>query len=365
MSTLEPISVRADAPAVLELPPAHLELTWRPLQPADARELFALVQAVEEADAPAQRESFDEVVELFEGEWKDLHRDSIGGFDATGTLRAYGLVEVRPGDARTVRAFLRGGVHPRWRGRGLGRAVSAWLEGRGRQKLVEAGKELPARLAVFVDEGARDQRRLWAAAGFSPVRWYTGMRRDLAAPLPEAPVPAGVRIVPWSPELDDAVRLAHNETFADHWGSEPQTPETWRHDAHFRPAWSFVALTDPTTDDAVPDDAVDDAVGDGPPGLADAAPVVAGYLMSGVYEQDWEPLGYTCASTELLGVRRAWRGTGLGSALLRHAMEAYRAAGLEYATLGVDTANPSGAHGLYTRLGYEPTQGQVLYSVEL
>ncbi|WP_307844900.1 GNAT family N-acetyltransferase [Actinotalea solisilvae] len=350
MSTLEPISVRADAPAVLELPPAHLELTWRPLQETDADALFALVQAVEEADAPAQRESHDEVVELFEGAWKDLHRDSLGGFDASGALRAYGLVEVRPGDARTVRAFLRGGVHPQWRGRGLGRAVSAWLEGRGRQKLVETGKELPARLAVFVDEAARDQRRLWAAAGFSPVRWYTGMRRDLAAPLPDAPVPDGVRIVPWSAELDDAVRRAHNEAFADHWGSEPQTPETWRHDAHFRPAWSFVALAEggQPGDDHAPD-----------------APVVAGYLLSGAYEQDWEPLGYTCGSTELLGVRRPWRGTGLGSALLRHAMEAYRADDMQYATLGVDTANPTGAHGLYVRLGYEPTQGQVLYSVEL
>lgn len=339
MSTLEPIAVRADAPTVLDLPPAHLELTWRPLQLADAPALHALLQAIEEADAAPQRESYDEVVDLFKGAWKDPHRDSLVGLDADGVPRAYGIVEVRPGDTATVRAFLRGGVHPRWRGRGLGRAVVTWLEGRGRQKLVEAGKDLPARLAVYVDEAARDQRRLWAAAGFSPIRWYTDMRRDLAAPLPEAAPPAGVRVVGWTPELDDAVRVAHNETFSDHWGSEPQTPETWEHDSHFVPSWSFVALTE------------DDEV--------------AGYLVSGRYEQDWEPLGYTCGYTELLGVRRAWRGTGLASALLRRAMEAYRADGMEYASLGVDTANPSGAHGLYERLGYEATHGQVLYSVEL
>ncbi len=343
MSTLEPIAVRADAPEVLELPPAHLELVWRPLQAADAPALFALIQAIDEADAAPQRESLEEVVDLFEGAWKDMHRDSIVGVDAGGTPRAYGIVEVRPGDTHTVRAFLRGGVHPQWRGRGLGRAVSAWVEGRGRQKLVEAGKELPARLGVFVDEAARDQRRLWAAAGFSPVRWYTDMRRDLAAPLPDVPEPAGVRIVGWTPELDDAVRLAHNEAFADHWGSEPHTVETWRHDSHFMPTWSFVALADGE---------------DGPP-------AVAGYLLSGRYEQDWEPLGYTCGYTELLGVRRPWRGGGLASALLHRAMAAYRADGMQYASLGVDTANPTGAHGLYGRLGYEATHGQVLYSVEL
>lgn len=350
MSTPEPIAVRADAPEVLDLPPAHLELTWRPLQAADARALFELVQAIEAADEPPQRESYEEVVDLFDGDWKDVHRDSLAGLDADGVLRAFGFVEVRPGDRRTVRAFLRGGVHPAWRGRGIGRALVAWLEGRGRQKLVEAGKELPARLAVFVDEQARDQRRLWAAAGFSPIRWYTDMRRDLAAPLPEGRVPAGLRVVPWTPELDDAVRLAHNEVFADHWGSEPATPESWKHHAHFVPSWSFVALSDD---------------GDPAEGADHGGPVVAGYLVSSRFEQDWEPLGYTYGYTDLLGVRRPWRGTGLASALLRHAMEAYRADGMQYASLGVDTANPSGAHGLYERLGYEATHGSVLYSVEL
>ncbi|WP_182114180.1 MULTISPECIES: GNAT family N-acetyltransferase [unclassified Actinotalea] len=337
---LEPIAVRADPPDVLEVPHAHLELSWRPLQARDATALHALIEAIQVADARPQRESYEDVVEMFEGGWKDLERDTLGGFDTHGVMRAYGFVEVLPSDVSTVRAFLRGGVHPRWRGRGLGRALVGWLEGRGRQKLAESGKELPARLAVFVDESARDHRRLWAAAGFSPVRWYTEMRRDLAQPLPDAQVPAGVRVVGWEPELDDAVRRAHNEAFAaDHWGSEPRTPETWRHGPHFAPTWSFVAL------------------GDGDE--------VLGYLISGRYEDDWAADGYTSGYTELLGVRRAARGTGLGTALLARAMTAYRADGMQYACLGVDTANPSGAHGMYERLGYEATHGEVLYSVEL
>ena len=338
-----PIAERVDAPVVLDWPPAHLELTWRPLNRRDADGLQGLIEAIETDDDAQERQSGDETVEMFVGGWKDLERDTLGGFDETGALRAYGFVEVKPGDTRTVRAFLQGGVDPQWRGRGLGRAVLAWMEGRGRQKLVESGKDVPARLAVFVDERARDQRRLYAAAGFSPVRWYTTMRRDLRAPLPDTEVPPGLTITGWTPEFDEAVRLAHNEAFAEHWGSEPQTPESWRHEeAHFAPSWSFVAL-------------------DGSSGRQE----VAGYLLSGRYPQDWPVLGYTCGFTDLLGVRRPWRGGGLATALLAAAMAAYRDDDLAYACLGVDTANPHGAHGLYRKLGYEPTHGQVLYSVEL
>lgn len=342
MSTPEPIAFRADAPAVLDLPPAHLELTWRPLQLRDADAILALLRAVEEADHAPQRTSAPEVAELFEGSWRDPHRDSLGGYDAKGELRAYAFVEVRPGDIRTVRAFLSGGVHPDWRGRGLGRAVLAWTEGRGRQKLAESGKELPARLATFVDEQARDHRRLYAAAGFSPIRWYTDMRRDLSVEIPRLRPPRGVQVVRWSPELDDATRLAHNTTFADHWGSEPQTAESWRHEAHFAPGWSFLALDRAATE-----------------------PTVVGYLLSSRYEQDWAAQGYTAGYTDLLGVRQEWRGQGLAAALLARAMHTYRRSRMQYACLGVDTANPTGAHGLYSRLDYRATHGSVLYSVEI
>lgn len=335
--TTEPIAVRADPPVVLDLPPAHLELSWRPLHAGDAAQLYALMNAVEAADESPARTSLAMVEEIFAEPWRDMQRDSLGGFDGDGVLRAFAIVAVRPGDVRTVRAFLQGGVHPVWRGRGIGRAVLAWLEGRGRQKLAESGKELPARLAVFVDEHARDNRRLYAAAGFSPVRWYTEMRRDLADPLPEVTL-EGVRVEQWRPELDEAVRLAHNEAFADHWGSEPRTPEDWHHGPHFVPGWSFVAL---------------------------AGDEVVGYTLSGRYEDDFPVVGYSFGYSELLGVRRAWRGRGVAVALLARAMAAFAADGMAYAVLGVDTANPSGAHGLYERLGYRAVHGQVLYSVEI
>ena len=343
MSTLGTIAARADAPVVLEMPPAHLELMWRPLHAGDADALFALIETIEIADRAPQRTSRSEVGETFVGSWKDAQRDSLGGFDHEGRLRAYGVVEVRPGDTTVVRAFLAGGVHPQWRGSGLGRAVLAWLEGRGRQKLVETGKERPARLASFIEENARDQRRLYAAAGFSPVRWYTAMRRDLSVPIPSVRPPAGIRIVRWTPELDEPMRLAHNTCFEDHWGSEPQTVDSWRHDPHhFRPSWSFLALD-----------------------TAASEPTVVGYALSNRFEQDWDVQGFTCGYTDVLGVLPQWRGKGLAGVLLARTMNAYKRSRMQYACLDVDNANPTGAYGLYEQWGYEATHGTVLYSVEL
>ncbi len=339
--TLVPIAERAAAPARLPEPGPATGLAWRAAERADVPALAALVARVEAADATPFRTSEPEVDEWFDGAWKDLPADSRVGFDADGVPRAWAVVDAPPGDVRTVRAHVNGGVDPQWRGRGIGRALVAWQTARARQKLAASGKDVPGRIAAYLEQDHRAAVELYAAAGYAPIRYYTEMRRDLSAPLPEERQPAGVRVVPWSADLDDAVRLAHNEAFADHWGSEPRTPEAWQVGrSTFAPAWSHVAL--------------DEATGE-----------VAGYALSGRFEQDWEVAGYRSGYTELLGVRRAWRGRGVAVALLAATMRSYRADGMQFAELGVDTENPSGAHGLYAALGYEVTHGSLMTSIEL
>ena len=92
---------------------------------------------------------------------------------------------------------------------------------------------------------------------------------------------------------------------------------------------------------------------------------VAGYLLSGRYEHDWPVIGYKAGYTDLLGVRRAWRGRRLARALLATVMAAYQADGMDFAELGVDTANQSGAHRLYEGLGYAVFHSSTLFSIEL
>ncbi|MEE6295499.1 GNAT family N-acetyltransferase [Georgenia wangjunii] len=318
-----------------------LGLTWRPLAPADVPAWHGLVEDIERVDEPAERYTPEDLQdELLDGSWKDPARDTLAGLDEGGVPRAFAQVEVRPGDTRSVRAFCWGGVHPDWRGRGVGRAVLAWQEEVARAKVAAAGKDVPARVVVQAEEELADRRRLLERCGFTAARWYFDMTRPLDAehPVPDIALDDGLRLVPYEPALSEAVRAAHNEAFAEHWGSEPRAQEDWERASvgarTFRPAWSFVVL-------------------DGEE--------VAGYTLASAYEQDWAAQGYSAGWTDLLGVRRPWRGRRLGAALLAASMRAFAADGIERADLGVDSENATGALALYTRLGYAPVRRTITY----
>ena len=365
---LAPISERAAPPAALPVP-LFDGLTWRPLTVEDAPALFRLVSAVEEHDRHPYRTSLEETEEIFEGGWRDLSRDTLAGIDADGEPRAYASIDTRPGDTTVVRSFVQGAVHPQWRGRGIGRQVIAWSTGRARQLLAASGKEVPGRIAAYVQDDDEPGRRLLEAAGYTANRFYSNLRRDLQLPVPEVTLGEGLRLVPWSPELDEATRLAHNDAFRDHWGSEPATPESWVHGrSMFAPEWSMLVVDDSPAaagPDGVAPRADTETGASAPHAHAGDGPVVAGYLMSGRYEHDWPVQGYSSGYTETLGVRRAYRGRKIAVALLSASMAAYKADGVQFAELDVDTANPSGAHGLYASLGYEKKDGSRMYSIEL
>lgn len=334
-----PLAVRVAAPAHVPLPDPALGLTWRAATLEDAERITALRNAALEADGLPFRVSVDETSGELGSAWRDLAQDTLLGEDPDRQVRAFAHADTTPGDERVVRAFVEGTVDPAWRGRGIGTALVGWSQARARQLLAASGKDLPARIVTYVEDAAPDVARVYEAAGFRPIRYYTQVRRPLDVPLPDVPTLDGVRLVPWSAELDDAVRIAHNDVFADHWGSEPRTPEQWLARPKFTPTWSFVALDD--------------------------ADRVVGYAMSSRYEQDWDVVGHRFGYTDFLGVRREWRGRRVAVALLATVMRAYAADGMQYATLDVDTANPSGAHGLYAALGYEVAHASTMLTIEL
>jgi ribosomal protein S18 acetylase RimI-like enzyme len=155
------------------------------------------------------------------------------------------------------------------------------------------------------------------------------MRRDLSQPIPDEHAPDGLTLRNFSSELGMGARQALNESFADHWSFEPVSEEDWQMffmgRSDFRPDLTFIAME-----------------GD----------EVAGICLNVVNRETNERQGVREGWIQDLGVRRAWRKRGVASALLCESMRAFKADGLDCAMLGVDAENPTGALGLYQRLGF-------------
>ncbi len=344
--TRVPLAQRAAAPGTVPVPGAEYGLAWRELHADDADAVLDLVARASAVDRPMAAPSPNQVTDALDPARARVI-SSLGGYAAggeDGSLEAVGVVYLPAGETDVVRAFLTGTVAPGQRGRGIGTALLRWQVGRARQLLAHDGRLLPGRIATYVDEHLTDRRRLVTDAGFQPRRVYQEMRRPVDGPLPQARLPAGMRVVDWTPDLDEDVRHAHNEAFQDHWGSQPMSHESWRRvNRELEPRWSKVALAR------------------GPDGSEE----VAGYAMTSRHEHLWSQLGHTEGYTELLGVRRPYRGRGLARMLLVEVIAALAEDGIESTGLDVDTINPSGAHLFYERLGYERQGARTLYTIEI
>jgi mycothiol synthase len=284
---------------------------WRALTADDVPALTRLYAAVEAVDRTGDNYSEQDVRdELQDGA-------TLAAFGSDGEILAF---------ARVDGSHIDGAVLPVARGQGLGRRLLGWAEER-------AASLHSAAVRIDVHENNPTKAALVRAAGYEEVRWEFRMARPIDGTLPEVPpTPSGLVLTRYTRDRDEAVRHAHGEAFADHWGAIAPDRQRWQHAytgrRAFRPHLSWLVL-------------------DGEE--------VAGYLLTYFWEADAAATGVREAFVGQLGVRRPWRRRGVGGLLLATALRSYRADGCERAVLTVDTANPTGALGLYERAGFVVT----------
>ncbi|MDO5682193.1 MAG: GNAT family N-acetyltransferase [Propionibacteriaceae bacterium] len=309
-------------------------LRWRPGQDKDLVEVQALVAAIAAFDDTSQRVSLDELEAWFETSGP-LAPDLMAlGYEGSSMV-AVGWLTVS-GAEPTVR--LDGAVHPAFRHQGIGRALLRWQIHRARDWFVASEATGPLRMVAFSDASMSNKRSLFTNQGFEPSRWLI----DMICPFPTGQRVAefvatpvlGVRFEPFGPRWMEATRQAHNEAFADRWGSREVDPHTWAESlarAHARPDLSWVAV--------------------------DQWDTVVGYALNSASDELGGPaLGWT----DRIGVRPAQRGRNIARVLLARSLDSFRRAGMDAGGVGLDSVDGRGT-ALYQSLGYEPVDTIIQY----
>lgn len=311
----------------IALPPLpFLEgVEWRPADPSDAVSISLMLDACFEVDG-SYREVESEILERFDGPDLDAAADTLLAVDADGEILV-SIWSYVPAAAETLwRAF--GDVHVRPDLRStLGGFAVDWWEARSRQRLAGLSHDLPKVLWYGLYAHQREEVALLERRGYEIRRYYDELIRDLSQPSERPPIPNGITLVPADEARPGDDLRVHNESFRDHWGSQPFTQERWDQfrNEFYLPDASYVAYD-----------------GDDP----------VGHIFSTKYPHDFEDRGFTHSWIESLGVVPSHRKRGLASALIAVSLEDFIEDGMEFAVLDVDSENPTGAYGIYEDQGF-------------
>jgi ribosomal protein S18 acetylase RimI-like enzyme len=305
------------------------KLTERGYVEDDAAALTALVNRIEEHIGGHHYATVDETRVRAASLLHHPTIDSRMVFDRDGVLLAAAFAATPP--AGGFRADMLGGVVPAWRGRGLGRDLLDWQlrRGAGIHDAMAPDREWHLHFGASTDD--TDALRLYRRFGLTAIRyWFEMVAPTVGVPDPAAP--HGVDIVDYAPGREIELYQAHEETFADHWGHQDHGAEAWLarsvRSGRFLPELSRFAL---------------------------AGEAIAGYVLA--YRSALPGRGYIGQ----VGVRRPWRRRGVAGAMLVRVLGAYADAGFGTVSLGVDAQNPTGAVGVYERVGFTVESRGVTY----
>ncbi len=284
---------------------------------ADVPNAQAVLDAAESYDTGEPRSHFDELAM----EWKDpsSHPETDWWVVAAANDLIVGVGWLRPETAGEVTADHY--VHPEHRGLGLGDALLDAIEVRVAQLPPRHPDGTVRRLIVWSEDADLVRRATLDARGFEPVRQYFEMAIGLDEEPSPPKWPPGIEARAFRPGVDDRhVWEADLEAFSEHFLFQARPFEEWR--LHHLEA----ADSDPTLW-----------------WLAWDGDELAGYVIA--------VTGRLGAEIGDLAVRKAWRGRGIGRALLSAAFRTLRQRGQRIARLYVDAQNVTNAVRVYEAAG--------------
>ena len=252
----------------------------------------------------------------------DPRLDTVVAVADDGHISGFGRVWLA--EEAEVKCFVR--VDPDATGRGIGTALLAQLERRAAELAREPQTELT--LTHWAADAAAPA--LLRARGFVESRFYLAMVVDLAGTQVAVPqLPDGVAVRIFEPGDEAELFEAFRDAFASHPGRVDKDSATWWRERRDNESAAF------------------------DPGLwllaVDGATIVGFSL--GLERVD---AGARAGYVGDVGVRAAWRGRGIGHALLARSLAEFQRRGLATAALDVDAENLSGALALYRKVGMEP-----------
>jgi mycothiol synthase len=287
-------------------------LTSRPLVEGDARAVYEVMAAQEQADLGTVEIEEADII----GDWGrpsfDVSAQTVGVFDEVdGQERLVGYAEVTSGDRGDA------AVHPAYRGRGIGTELAHWMQAKAKERGADV-------IGMPVPVGSPGDRLL-ESLGYE-VRWHSWvLQLPEGVTIVERPLPEGYAVRAAEPSEYRDVHTVVEDAFLEWSDRDRDSYEDFESVVVRRPGfepWHIRVVTD------------------------DAGAIVGVACLSIFEPEDDRPRD---AFVSRLAVRRDQRHRGLAQALLVDAYARAREHGVP--TGGLSTDSRTGALGLYEKVG--------------
>lgn len=301
----------------------HQKLTIRSPKMEDAKTVCDLVIACDIADFGAPDFNLSDLLDMWQG--FDMEHNVWVIENEHNTIVGYAFLE----EDSEEKIFTYGFVLPSARGTGVGNLLIEKITERTVELVHSSG--INKRLQNLIPTTCEDANHLLTNHGFHPVRLFKRMGIELTS-TPAVPLfPEDIKVTTFIPGQDE--KLLYDtfvEVFQDHWDFAAPSYSDWLDKTKldsFRPEWWFIARN--TNGEIV------------------------GFALAKMNEDS--------LFINHIGVKRSYRGIGLGLAMLQHGFRAAYAKGQQVVTLGVDSDSLTGAYRLYEKAGMKSIHEVTLY----